>query len=219
MGLFDFFRKPKQSEPAKNKKSEPIATTNSKTSGDDVVFFPELSFVFKENTEALQNVFFPALSIRLARINKAWGDDFIHLVQFNEDPYNQDTVKYYTSYCKDNMLSFTLDNGKYTFDTDLGFLDVTDDWKQYLDETKASYLKSKARYESTGHAFNLADFQLGGQPGWWQSDSTPLDPDGKPMTFITEMETYPFCPDSCDKKIFLFYSHKHKLAVQLYQIT
>src|SRR5688572_24789945 len=201
MGLFDFLRNGKQNDSDEQ--------SDNQTIEDDVVFFPELSFVFKENTEALKNMFFPALSIRLSSINKDWGNGFIHLIQFNEDPYNRDTVKYYNEYCKDNMISFTLDNGRYTFNTDLKFLEVTEDWKKYLEETKAAYLISKAKYESTGQAFNLADFQLGGEPGWWQSDSTPIDPDGNPMTFITEMETYPFCPDSCDKKIFLFYSHKH----------
>jgi hypothetical protein len=211
MGLFDFLRNKKQNVSDEPSDNQPIE--------DDVVFFPDLSFVFKENTETLKNMFFPALSIRLSSINKDWGNGFIHLIQFNEDPYNRDTVKYYNEYCKDNTISFTLDDGKYTFNTDLRFLEVTEDWKKYLEETKTAYLNSKAKYESTGQAFNLADFQLSGKPGWWQRDSTPIDPDGNPMTFITEMETYPFCPDSCDKKIFLFYSHKHKLVVQLYQST
>lgn len=213
MGLFDFFRNKKKLNSLEPEESPPP------TIEEDVVFFPELNFVFNENTESLKNVFFPALSIRLSVINKDWGDGFIHLIQFNEDPYNRETVKYYNEYCKDNMLSFSLEHGKYTFNTDLKFLDVTEDWRRYLEETKISYLSSKAKYENTGEAFNLSDFQLGGEPGWWQSDSTPLDPDGNPMTFITEMETHPFCPDSCDKKIFLFYSHKHKLVVQLYQMT
>jgi hypothetical protein len=211
MGLLDFFRKQKQ-----NNTTEP---EDSSTPEDDVIFFPELTSVFKEHTEALNNVFFPVLSIRLSSINKDWGTGFIHLIQFNEDPYNRDTVKYYNDYCKDNMLSFTLEEGKYSFNTDIRFLEVTDDWRQYFEETKASYQKSKVKYKETGEAFNLADIRIGGDPLWWQSDSTPLDPDGNRMTFITEIETYPFCPDSCDKKLFLFYSHKHKLAVQLYQIT
>ena len=70
-----------------------------------------------------------------------------------------------------------------------------------------------------GKTFNLDKIKIGGKPEWWQADATPLDPDGNPMTFITEVETYGFCPDSCDKKIFMFYSHKHKLVVELYQIT
>lgn len=211
MGLFDFLRAEKRDRTSEN--------DDSQMPQDDVVFFPDLNFVFKEVSDALKNVFFPVLSIRLSTINKDWGDGFIHLIQFNEDPYNTGTVKYYTDYCRDNMISFSLEDGKYAFSTDLKFLEVTADWKKYLEETKASYQKSKAKYEEDGETFNLADIRIGGDPEWWQSDATPLDPDGNQMMFITEIETYPFCPDSCDKKLFLFYSHKHKLAVQLYQTT
>src|SRR6478609_7256713 len=80
------FAKNISSEEFQTIRPKKMATSQLGINGDDVVFFPELSFVFKENTDALKNVFFPALSFRLSLINKEWGDDFIHLVQFNEDP-------------------------------------------------------------------------------------------------------------------------------------
>ena len=71
----------------------------------------------------------------------------------------------------------------------------------------------------SGKTFGIDSLKLGGLPEWWQADETPLDPDGNPMEFITEFETDMICADYCDKKIFLFYAPKHKIAVQLYQIT
>lgn len=117
------------------------------------------------------------------------------------------------------MIAFIVNEGKYKFNTDFGYFDLTDDWKEYYEETKKSYYNSKKEFNENGKTFGIDDLKIGGEPEWWQADETPLDPDGKPMTFITEIETDSFCPDSCNKKIFLFYSRKHNLAVELYQIT
>lgn len=198
MRLFNLFRRPKNSE---------------------IHIFPEIEEVFETDLDKCREFFFPVCSIALSDINEAWGDDKIHLIQFNEDPYNQDTAKYFTDYCKDCMISFELRNGKYKFQTDFGFFTPTEDWKEWQEKTKETYFESKSRFREMGSTFGIANVPIGGEPDWWQADETPLDPDGKPMTFITEFETDSICDDSCDKKIFLFYSHQHRLAVQLYQIT
>jgi hypothetical protein len=184
-----------------------------------VELFPEIESIFEGDFEQNKKVFFPVCSIELSAINKEWKNEKIHLIQFNEDPYNRETAKHFNEYCTDNMISFTVDSGKYKFNTDFGYFDLTEDWRQYYEETKELYNKSKNEFKESGETFNLENLKIGGEPGWWQADETPLDPDGVPMTFITEVETNSFCKDSCDKKIFLFYSHKHRLAVELYQIT
>ena len=114
------------------------------------------------------------------------------------------------------MIAFDLNNEKYKFKTDFGYFDLTDDWKEWFNAAKETYNESKDEFTKSGSHFGIDRIPLGGKPEWWQTDETPLDP---PMEFITEFETDPICDDSCDKKIFLFYEPKHKLAVQLNQIT
>ena len=185
----------------------------------NIEIFPSIESVFDSELDKCNEVFFPVCSIRLGDIRKEWGDEKIHLVQFNEDPYNTDTVKHFNEYCKHNLIAFDLNDGKYRFKTDFGYFDLTEDWKEWFNKTKESYLESKNDSLKNGNNFGIDGIQLGGEPEWWQADETPLDPDGNPMEFITEFETDTICDDSCDKKIFLFYSPKHKIAVQLYQIT
>jgi hypothetical protein len=185
----------------------------------NIKLFPEIEDVFGSDLEKCRAVFFPICSIPLSEINKEWGDGPIHLVQFNEDPYNEDAAKYHNEYCKYNMIAFDLRNGKYSFKADFGYFDLSGDWQEWFNKTRESYQASKAQYLKEGETFGIDGLQLGGEPEWWQADETPLDPDGEPMHFITEYETDTICDDSCDKKIFLFYSPKHKLAVQIYQIT
>ncbi|MCG8330542.1 MAG: hypothetical protein MI974_22795 [Chitinophagales bacterium] len=190
-----------------------------KLRSDNIEIFPNIESVFERDLDKYREVLFPVCSIKLRGIKEEWGDEKIHLVQFNEDPYNTERVKYFNDYCKDNMIAFDLNNGKYKFKTDFEYFDLTEGWKKWFDKTKESYAKSKSDFVNNGNNFGIDKIQLGGKPGWWQTDETPLDFDGKPMEFITEFETDTICDDSCDKKIFLFYSPKYKMAVQLYQIT
>jgi hypothetical protein len=168
----------------------------------NIEVFPNIESVFDSDIDKCKEVFFPVCSIRLGDIKKQWGDERIHLIQFNEDPYNTETAKYFNDYCKDTMIAFDLNNGKYKFRTDFGYFDLTDDWKEWFDKTKESYNESKNDFTTNGNNFGIDGIQLGGEPEWWQAD-----------------ETDEICDDSCDKKIFLFYSHKHKLVVQLYHVT
>tara|TARA_B100000683_G_C12209185_1_gene440008 strand:- start:22 stop:618 length:597 start_codon:yes stop_codon:yes gene_type:complete len=185
----------------------------------NIKLFPEINEIFTDKFEENRKVFFPICSIKLKAINKDWGDEYIHLVQFNEDPYNREPVKYFTDYCKDTMFSFDLINGKYKFQTNHGYFDLTEDWIDLYNDTKRTYQEAKDQFKKNGNTFGIDLIKLGGEPGWWQADETPLDPDGNKMEFITEFESDSICDDGCDKKIFLFYSPKHKIAVQLYQIT
>jgi hypothetical protein len=190
-----------------------------KSESKNIEAFPDIEAVFTSDIEDCRKVFFPVCSIRLGAIKAEWGDEKIHLVQFNEDPYNTNTAKYFNKYCKDNMISFDLSNGKFKFKTDFRYFDLTEEWQEWYNKTKESYEDSKKTFSKSGNLFGIDKIKLGGEPEWWQADQTPLDPDGNLMEFITEFETDSICNDSCDKKIFLFYSPKYKLAVEIYQIT
>lgn len=226
MGIFDkIFGKKKltdniNSELEDNNQSEKNDSKSVTSVQDqDIIYFPSLETIFNDLTIRHQEVFHPVLSIKKSLINSEWHEGYIHVIQFNADPYNNDTFKFFNSYCKDTTIAFNLRNDKYDFGTDIRYFDVTEDWQKYQIETKEKFDTSRNEYLSIGKLFNLKNIQIGGEPEWWQSDQTPIDPDGNPMTFVTEIETHPFCSDSCDKKIFVFYSHKHNLVVELYQIT
>lgn len=181
--------------------------------------FPEIKDVFLEPLDELDKVFFPVCTIRLGDIKKEWEDEKIHLIQFNEDPYNDDTKQYFNDYCKDNMIAFDLVNSKYRFKTDIKYFQVSPKWEKCLNDTARTYQQSKEKFLQNQEDSGIGLLSLGGEPEWWQHDNTPIDPDGNPMEFITEFETGTICDDWCSKKIYLFYSHKFKMAVQVYQIT
>ncbi|TNE79753.1 MAG: hypothetical protein EP332_09900 [Bacteroidetes bacterium] len=185
----------------------------------NINWFPEVEDVFNSEIEKCKEIFFPVCSILLSDVNPNLGDERIHLIQFNEDPYNEETVAYFNEYNKNNMISFQLVDGKYNFNSDLRFFDLTEDWVEWFEKTRESYFESKRLHNSGDLKKPYVNITVGGEPDWWQADETPIDPSGNPMIFITEFETDSICNDYCDKKIFLFYSPEYKLAVQIYQIT
>ena len=185
----------------------------------EIIFFPNYQEVFSNSQTGYSDVFFPIFSVKLSFINKDFGDCYIHLIQFNEDPYNSETTKYFTDYCQDRMISFTLDNSLYTFDADLKYFEVTEDWEEYYEKTKYSYLEAKNAFENGENVIDNNWYKIGGEPEWMQDDETPNDPDGNPMTFIAQFDTLFMFDDDCPKTIYLFYSEKHKFVVELYQIT
>lgn len=189
-----------------------------------IKMFPEPADIFADKIDEHSKFFFPLFSVDLNQINPNWEGQ-IHMVQFNEDPYNTDTVDTFNDYCKDCMIGFDVNDGKYSFKTGFKYFDLTDDWTEWFEKTKASYFQTKERFIKTGvltdpYNNEVEIFgQIGNEPEWTQSDETPNDPDGNPMTFIAKAYTGDYTDDSCEKDIYLFYSVKHKLAVLVYQTT
>lgn len=180
--------------------------------------FPEISDVFKDNVEKAKETMFPICTIDLSYINRKWNGN-IHLLLFNEDPYNMDTLPYFTTYCKDNMIGFELINNKYNFLSDYGYFNLSPDWKEWFELTKKNYLEAKDNYHESGKKYWINYIIPGGSPNWLQGDETPLDPDGNQMVFIAQYNTGKISSDYCEKEIYLFYSDKHRLAVQIYQTS
>ncbi|MNL57412.1 hypothetical protein D3C87_1809710 [compost metagenome] len=85
--------------------------------------------------------------------------------------------------------------------------------------TKKNYLEAKDNYHESGKKYWINYIIPGGSPNWLQGDETPLDPDGNQMVFIAQYNTGKISSDYCEKEIYLFYSDKHRLAVQIYQTS
>lgn len=192
---------------------------------DYIQMFPEVQDVFADKIEEHANVLFPLFSIDLKQINKSW-DGRLHLLHFNEDPYNEETVSSFNTYCKDRMFAFDVVDHKYSFKTDFKYFDLTPDWVEWFEKTKTIFNKARSYYlenevlpKSPYGVESIPFEQIGGKAEWIQGDETPLNPDGNPMTFICRVNTANYTSeDMCPKVIYLFYCDKHKLAVQLYQI-
>ena len=189
-----------------------------------IKMFPSAEDVFADRIEEHSKLLFPLFSVDLNEINSKWTGK-VYMLQFNEDPYNRETVSSFNDYCKDCMIGFDVKDGKYSFKTDFKYFDLTRDWTEWFEKTKTSFTQTKQRFEQTGKLITPNNEQgdiyeqMGGEPNWTQSDETPVDPDGNQMTFITKVYTGNYTDDSCDKDLYLFYSDKHKIAVLLYQNT
>lgn len=188
-----------------------------------ITMFPEPVAVFADAVEQHAKFLFPLFSINLNLINPLW-DGKLHMLQFNEDPYNPVGAKTFNEYCTDCMIAFDVIDGKYSFKTDFDYFSLTKDWIQWFEKTKEGYNAVKKNYQATGYLSKPGRSsgvfeQIGGEPEWMQYDETPVDPEGNPMTFICRVYTSNYMDDSCSKDLYLFYSHNCKLAVLLYQIT
>lgn len=190
-----------------------------------IEMFPEPIAVFANNVEEHSKYLFPFFSIDLSTINSSWKGK-VHMLQFNEDPYNRETAKTFNEYCKDCMIAFDVIDSKYSFKTNFSYFDLNADWVEWFEKTKTTYNQTKDYYLKNGKlpdrpygGLSKIYEQFGGEAEWIQGNETPLDPEGNPMTFICRVYTSNYTDDSCDKDIYLFYSHNCKLAVLLYQTT
>lgn len=189
-----------------------------------ITLLPDPIMVFSANVDEHSKYLFPLFSIDLRIINPLWNET-LHILDFNEDPYNIKTVETFNEYCKEEMIAFEVIEGKYKFMTSFNYFDLTPDWQEWFEETKSNYYRIKKYYDengslpdkSNGESPNIYE-QIGGEPDWIQHDATPIDPQGNKMTFICRVYTGYYTDYSCAKYIYLFYSDSCNLAILLYQV-
>ena len=188
-----------------------------------IKMFPEATDVFANRLEEHSRYLFPLFSIDLNTINPKWRG-VVHMLEFNEDPYNRETISSFNEYCSDCMIGFDVVDGKYSFKSDFNYFALSKDWVEYFEKTKEQYQTTKNYYIENhelpnyiGESGEIYE-QIGGNPEWIQGDLTPLDPDGNRMTFIARVYNSKYSIDG-GKDIYLFYSEKFKIAVILYQTT
>ena len=91
----------------------------------NIEFYPEIENVFVSHLDESKEVFFPIATVNLGELKEEWKDQKIHLVIYNEDPYNSERTQYFNEYCKDYMVAFDVINDKYEFKTDYKY------WQRY----------------------------------------------------------------------------------------
>lgn len=60
---------------------------------------------------------------------------------------------------------------------------------------------------------------LAPEPIWLQNDATPVDPDGKVMDFVGQINPSEISKDLPDGRVYLFYSQKHQIVTLVGQCT
>lgn len=175
--------------------------------------------VFFDKIDENAEWFLPLLSVDASKINPEWQGN-LHFV------YNEAN--------QEGGVTFKLNDNKYVYEGSYDFDDggmnereknegfvelvevevpqLTEDnkWDWTDDVTKAG--------KALGHSVLYCN-QFGSAPWWAQSDETPLDPDGEKMTFVGQIRADDYSDEVADKDLYLFYSPKHQLVVQIDQCT
>src|SRR5687767_13830253 len=110
-----------------------------------IKMFPSAEDVFADRIEEHSKLLFPLFSVDLNEINSKWTGK-VYMLQFNEDPYNRETVSSFNDYCKDCMIGFDVKDGKYSFKSDFKYFDLTPDWTEWFEKTKTSFTQTKQRF-------------------------------------------------------------------------
>ena len=181
-----------------------------------IVYFPDITDVFVKPENSYQSKFFPLVTIPLRLIQSNWKGS-VHLVYTNADPYNMEAKKYYDDYSKIEQIGFSWSKGKYQFLSDMRYFDVSKDWVHWLDKTKEEYQNSKNEFGISGNKAVFKSLKIGGTPNWTQDDRTPYL-ENEPMIFIAQISTSDVINDLCGSELYLFYSKKHKMVVQVCQV-
>ena len=179
-----------------------------------IALFPLVKSIFNNYEPWMDEAFFPLVSIPLSTIRKEWTGK-IHILYFNEDPYNQEATDSYNDYCSLEMISFSVQRNKYTFLGTPEYFLLNDDWKEWHDRTKKSYQELKTKTSSKNEI--IKHFKIGGEPEWLQNDARPYL-DDEPMDFVLQYSSGDFFNDMCFTENYVFYSEKHQMVVYKCQI-
>ena len=88
-------------------------------------------------------------------------------------------------------------------------LKIPDEYSKYFEKEKAK-VDSFKQHGSINSYLKFYDV-----PEWWQNDRTPIDPDGKPMKFLCQIELYDITGNDC--MLYVFYERKRKIIKYVYQ--
>ncbi|MBS1912228.1 MAG: hypothetical protein JST22_09610 [Bacteroidetes bacterium] len=167
--------------------------------------YPAVEDVFAGDYDQCRRAFFPVCSVDLRALDSRLQQK-LHLVYFNNDPYNESAHSHFTTYCNLHSIGFDVIGHRYRFQADFGYFDMTPDWQEPYEQTCQSYAELRKRLRDTDF-----EYQLGGTPNWVQEDATPVDPSGRPMRFIMHYFSMFDFQDGCARDIYLFYSAAHNL--------
>ena len=182
-----------------------------------ITFFPKIEDVFYQDIELCDKHFYPLVTIELSVVDKNMNGH-IHVVYSNNDPYSEESMKYYTDNCNNDSLAFDMVDGKLKFKGDFGYFKTNEDWIEWLEKGRRSFLETKEKYSNGALDLSHTVNNLGLGPDWQQEENWPVNQNGEKLKFICQVWSGDFVEDYCEEEIFVFYDETDKRLVQIHQI-
>ncbi len=180
---------------------------------------PPAEDVFARDVEENAEWFLPLLTVDLKSIDPAWNGK-AHFV------YNEAN--------REGGVRFRLDGDRYVYEGSYGFdegdMGERDRAAGYLAmvELEVPELTAEsssgwtdavyAAAEEAGEPLSYCN-QFGYRPWWTQQDATPEDPDGEPMALVGQIRADHYSDEVADKDLYLFFSPRHGIVIQVDQCT
>jgi hypothetical protein len=182
-----------------------------------IKFFPETKDVFYDNIELCDKHFYPLVTIDLSTVDKELSG-LIHIVYSNNDPYSDESAKYYSDYCNNDSLSFDIIDNKLKFKGDFGYFKTNEDWIEWLDMGRKSFIENKVSYKKGDFDVSETIKNLATRPDWLQEENWPINDKGQKLKFICHVWSADFVSDYCEEEIYVFYDLDNKRLIQITQI-
>lgn len=161
-----------------------------------------------------KGVIHPLCSLNLKLLDSKLPDIILHLVHFNDDPY--ESTRVFNEYCDDYKVTFDLVKNKYVFKGGKEYFNHSQDWKQWIDRTHADYEGVLADYKETGlllrrysDSDNIVKEEIFTKVGGiaisrlMKMDNYPINDSGEEFIFVAEYYACHFCKH--DAKIYELY--------------
>ncbi|WMX15502.1 hypothetical protein [Aureispira sp. CCB-E] len=187
---------------------------------DQVIFFPKLEDVFHEVSLLHRQVFYPLCSIKMSLLNPDWNFYGHFIYVYREVEENIRLVRFHTAYCDDYSLGFDVIDNKYTLQSKMNLLELSDSYQKYQEKAAAKYQYFVQDYQKNqlenllpkAQPINFLIKCFGKIPMWIQEDATPKDADGNALLFVGQVRVLDFIGE--DQYLYLFYNAKEHYFVQ-----
>ena len=110
-----------------------------------LTMFPDADQVFYDRLGEHSKYLFPLFSIDLSQINPRWSG-LIHMLDYNEDPYNKERTSSFNDFCREDQVCFDIKDNRYSLKTDFSYFKNSEKWEAYFQETKREYSLTKEYY-------------------------------------------------------------------------
>lgn len=202
---------------------------DNSTDSKYVKLFPDFDEVFHLASFFCQGIVHPLCSLNLKLLSSELPDQLIHLVHFNDDPYESSRV--FNEHCDGYKVTFDLVGNKYVFRGDKAYFNHSHDWEQWVNKTNTDYERVLADYKETNlllRRYITSDridkeeifTKVGGvaTSRLMKMDTYPVNDAGKEFMFIAEYYASHFCED--DGKIYeLFFDFESSRVVLRWTYT
>lgn len=196
---------------------------DNSTDSKYVKLFPEFEAIFGTESYFCQGIIYPLCSLNLKLLDSNLPSKKLHLVHFNDDPY--ESTRVFNECCSDYEVAFDLVGDKYIFKGNKDYFNHSQGWEQWIQRTRADYEQVLLDYKETKFLLrrypdsNLIEKEfifskIGGIATFCTTEleNYPVNDLGEKFMFVAEYYACNFCKD--DAKIYeLFFDIKSNRVV------